>query len=128
MRARFVTSLCGTLICAATALAADLPVGPGWNVDISTARVLRLDPIVIGGGLSSDRILFDAKRDSAKGILSISCATKEYSLWAADDQLLVGVKPLSDWPLAAQLAETYCAKIDHLPQAGEVVPLDTKFE
>lgn len=130
MRTRFAMALCGTLIGAASALAAD-PSLATWNVDFTTARVLRHDPIVIGGGASSDRILFDVHRafDDGTGTLSISCASNEYSLWSVSNgQLLVALEPLSEWPLAAQLAEATCAHIDDLPQADGLVPLDIKSE
>ncbi len=123
-------ALCGTLIGAASALAAD-PTPAGWIVDFTTARVLPFDPIVIGGGASSDRILFDVHRtlDDATGTLSISCASNEYSLWSVSNgQLLVALEPLSEWPLAAQLAEATCAHIDDLPQADGLMSLDIKSE
>jgi hypothetical protein len=130
MHARLAIALCGTFIGAASALAAD-PTLAGWNVDFTTARVLRLDPIVTGGGISSDRILFDVHRalDDATGTLSISCVSNDYSLWSVSNgQLLVALEPLSEWPLAAQLAEATCAHIDDLPHADGMMQLDIKAE
>jgi hypothetical protein len=128
MRVTFAMALCGTLIGTASAFADGLTLTE-WNVDIRTARVLRHDPIVIGGGIASDRILFDVHRESddAQGTLSISCATEEYALWTVGGgQLLVGLEPLSQWPLAAQAAAATCAQIDFLPQADGMTPLEIK--
>lgn len=125
MHARFALALSGTLLGAASAFATNL-TGTDWSVDYGSVRVLRLNPMIVGGGISGDRIMIDMHResDNVKGTLSISCTTDEYSLWTAESLLLVTTQPLSEWPLAAQLAANYCTQIDHLPEAGKLTPLD----
>ncbi|MDZ4867068.1 MAG: hypothetical protein SGI91_07095 [Alphaproteobacteria bacterium] len=129
MLARFALALSGTLLGAASAFAAN-PTGAEWSIDYSSIRVLRLNPMVIGGGMSGDRVMIDIHResDNVKGTLSISCVSDEYSLWTAESLLLASTRPLSDWPLAAQLAANYCVQVDHLPEAGNLMLLDIKSD
>jgi hypothetical protein len=125
MQARFALALSATLLSAASAFAAD-PAGADWSVDYSSIRVLRHHPMLIGGGMSDDRIMIDVYResDNTKGTLSISCVADEYLLWTAESLLLASLQPLSDWPLAAQLAASYCTHVDQLPETGNLMPVE----
>jgi hypothetical protein len=125
MQARFALALFGTLLGAASSFAAN-PTGAGWTVDHSSIRVLRHHPMIIGGGMSDDRVMIDIYResDNAKGTLSISCVANEYSLWTAESLLLASLQPVSEWSLATELAASYCAQIDHLPEADHLTPLE----
>jgi hypothetical protein len=124
MQARFALALSGILLSAVSAFAADPTAG--WTVDYSSIRVLRHHPMIIGGGVSDDRLMIDVFRegDNAKGTLSISCTASEYALWTAESLLLASLQPISDWSLAAELAASYCAQIDHLPEANQLTPVE----
>jgi hypothetical protein len=125
MQVRFALALSGTLLGAASAFAANT-TGADWSVDYSSIRVLRHHPMIIGGGVSDDRLMIDVFRegDNAKGTLSISCTASEYALWTAESLLLASLQPISDWSLAAELAASYCAQIDHLPEANQLTPVE----
>jgi hypothetical protein len=125
MQVRFALALSGVLLSTASAFAAN-PTGTDWSVDYSSIRVLRHNPMIIGGGMSDDRLMIDVYResDNAKGTLSISCVASDYTLWTPENLLLASMRPVSDWSLAAELAASYCAQTDHLPEAGHLTPLE----
>ena len=101
-------------------------VDPDWSVDYNSVRVLKADAMIIGGPFG-DQILFDIRHNGVSGTLSLSCASGEYAVATSGLAPVTDGEPTVKMPLAELLASTYCARIDDLPRADTMTPLEVRL-
>ena len=127
MRKPLALALVATLTSAIPVAARETGLSAEWTIDVNTVRAVRGDPIELGadGGMIGDRVLIDMHRssDNATATLTLRCAAQRYSITTSGNQPVRHDAPVSDWPIAATLLTTYCARIDTLPSADKLYPI-----